>query len=208
MDFRGFLLVAVLFAFALSGTVQCTDLQINHAVSAGDFEMVKALINAGHPVDALGESGLSPLHDAAVLGSAEIARVLIDAGAEVDGLNVSGRTPLHLAAGSGHLDVVLLLASFGADLRIADGSGFSASQLARQSGHKKIAEVLDVLSGSDADVDHTESDPEDSDSSEWIERVQEMMASSEGELSDEQLGEFREAYGYGDDVSDEEVTVD
>lgn len=69
---------------------------------AGDGGIVRALVAAGADVNAVGATGVTPLHVAASRGNAELVRFLRAAGASVTATLDDGRTPAQLAAAHGH----------------------------------------------------------------------------------------------------------
>ena len=198
--------LGILFlVFLIHGLVWSSNVpDLIKEVRAGNLEQVKEILAAEKDANATDAEGNSSLHVAASLGFTDIARVLIDAGADVNAQNTQGRTPIHLASGAGHLNIVLLLGASGADVNLVDNAGSRPMLLALEGRHLKIAEVLSAL---DEGVDPQNIDvgSDDLAEAEWYELVSQMMASGDGELTDEQMAEFRKRYGYGDDVSDADV---
>lgn len=68
--------------------------------------------------DVLDDSGMSPLHWAALRGHVDCASALIRAGADVDILNNGLNSPLLLAGAKGHDAVLRLLLEMGADVKL------------------------------------------------------------------------------------------
>ncbi|XP_049944405.1 ankyrin repeat domain-containing protein 65-like [Schistocerca serialis cubense] len=84
------------------------------AASQGQTGQVRALLDAGSPVNATDASGDTALHEAVVNGHEETVKCLIDAGAGVNVRDSDGMTPLHWAAcrgGEQHIVRMLLAAS-------------------------------------------------------------------------------------------------
>ncbi|XP_046983213.1 ankyrin repeat domain-containing protein 65-like [Schistocerca americana] len=84
------------------------------AASQGQTGQVRALLDAGSPVNATHASGDTALHEAVVNGHEETVKCLIDAGADVNVRDSDGMTPLHWAAcrgGEQHILWMLLAAS-------------------------------------------------------------------------------------------------
>ena len=127
------------------------------AVSKGQQDVVRTLIQAGADVDAgvqKGDSklptGTTPLIMAAQGGHEGIARLLIDAGADVNYVmpestsSVSGISALIFAANQGSESLVRLLIDAGADVnyKVPGRRGTTALKVARGRGHKDTAKLL------------------------------------------------------------------
>src|SRR5690606_21616571 len=95
----------------------------------------KALINA---VD---ETGNSPLHMAVIALSVPIAKILIERGADPKLVNKEGKAPLHLAIKTDELDLVRLLLQV-ADSNQQDAEGNTALHLAAQEDNLDIVKLL------------------------------------------------------------------
>jgi ankyrin repeat protein len=77
------------------------------ATRAGNTDMVKALVSSpGADVNAVDESGNTPLLEAARFGHEDICRTLIAAGASLKSKDRDGKTALMLAVQNNHDDVV------------------------------------------------------------------------------------------------------
>src|SRR5260370_1268830 len=102
------ILLAALSAFA------ATNDDLHNAVRAGDLERVRVLLKQGVPsnaVDSPGataqhgadfkarnpDTGMTPLHEAAVKGQAEVVKALLAAGADLSVRDASGATALEEA---------------------------------------------------------------------------------------------------------------
>ena len=77
-------------------------------------EIAKLLVEHGAMVNAVGEFGETPLHQAAAWDNADIAEYLISIGANVNAEIISGKTPLSLAVEYGFEDVAQVLRTHGA----------------------------------------------------------------------------------------------
>jgi ankyrin repeat protein len=86
----------------------------------GDLELVRKHISRakGKSLDVNDESGMNPLHWAALNGHQETVAVLIESGAEVDALNSGLNTPLLIASAFGHRDVIFCLLDHSSDVYI------------------------------------------------------------------------------------------
>ena len=126
-----------------------------HAAAAGDELLVKALLDRGAPVNALGPDVAgdlsylalqmsTPLQEAAENGHAEVVTLLIAHGAWLDAQCCDSDTPLGLAARNGHLGVAKLLLRAGAD-PLRSGSNGTPLQLARAAGHTEIVKLLESV---------------------------------------------------------------
>ncbi|MGD9539154.1 MAG: ankyrin repeat domain-containing protein [Alphaproteobacteria bacterium] len=116
------------------------------AVKAGDLAQVRALIEAGAPVDALDWAGWTALNWAALLLETEIAAYLLDEGADIEHQAPGGRSagrPLTLAAKKhGGAPMVTLLLERGAAVDGTDPIGRTALMRAAVHGWLDIVEVL------------------------------------------------------------------
>jgi hypothetical protein len=122
------------------------------AVQRGDRDYVRALLDAGAPVDVHFKDGMCALGaaiDGAAGGNNEFARIvllLVSRGADVNRRLPDGRTPLFAAAESGELRVVNALLERGArvnDLILDD----TALDAAEQNSHQPAARVLHAHGG-------------------------------------------------------------
>lgn len=85
------------------------------ATIEGNTDMVRSLVSSpGADVNAINESGNTPLLEAARYGHEDICRVLIAAGADVKAKDKDGKTALMLAVQNNHDDVVRVLKQAGA----------------------------------------------------------------------------------------------
>ena len=89
------------------------------AAHLGHVEVVRALIEAGAPLDHVNNLGWTALIESIVLGDGgprhtETLRLLVEAGADVNRADRAGATPLALARGRGHTAMVALLEKAGA----------------------------------------------------------------------------------------------
>lgn len=109
------------------------------AVRKGDLEGVRALLDAGVPVDAKFRYDRTALSFAADRGQAEITRLLLERGADVNAKDTFyGATPLVWAAGNQHVEVVRILLARG-----ASGVGGVLDRAVE----KQNAELVDVALG-------------------------------------------------------------
>jgi ankyrin repeat protein len=109
-------------------------------------DSVRALLDAGAPVDGADDDGITPLSWAAIANRVEIARLLIQRGADVNHLDKKGMTPLLYAASIdfGDSSMIELLLRSGANPRARNKGGITALDLARQYGHTHLVASLQV----------------------------------------------------------------
>ncbi len=128
------------------------------AVTKGNAELVRALLEKGFPIDGewdgvvRGDGGQSLLHLAARGGSAEIVDLLLAAGADIGGKNERGATPLHEATGG----AVGALLTAGADPNARDQIGMTPlMDLSGSNGGAKAK----ALAAAGADVNAVSGEP-------------------------------------------------
>ena len=92
------------------------------AVTRGDVEGVREMLDAGAPVDARDRHGPTALMIAAHHGHGAIVEALVSRGADLDVTAKFGLSALMLAIVAGHGAIARLLARAGADLSLR-GSG-------------------------------------------------------------------------------------
>ena len=84
-------------------------LQALHSAVTGSMDSVKALVEAGAPVNAKQDKGWTPLHEAVNRGDIEMTRYLLAHGADPKLQNDEGKSAIGLAADKGNADVLKLL---------------------------------------------------------------------------------------------------
>jgi hypothetical protein len=101
---------------------------LHDAISRGDVDKVRSLIDQGLGVDEPDRFGQRPMFIAARDGQAAVAKLLLERGADVDAAALvrEGRRPLYYSAEYGHLDVVRLLIARGAVIDAVDNYGQTA----------------------------------------------------------------------------------
>ncbi|XP_045464738.1 tonsoku-like protein isoform X2 [Harmonia axyridis] len=93
------------------------ETQLHTACISGKTNVVRHLLDQGHPVNIRDNGGWLPLHDACISGHYDVVELLLDKGASVNdrgGTHCNGTTPLHDAAVNGHLEIMELLLDRGA----------------------------------------------------------------------------------------------
>jgi outer membrane protein assembly factor BamB len=142
-------LAAVVASFTAAAAVR-TDQgeELRDAARAGDVDRVRALLDAGAPVDAPGRHGVTPLLLAATKGHLDAVRLLVERGAAVNARESFFRsTPLEMALSGGHRDVALLLLARGArdgPLALEEAVDRSDVELARAALATGRVEPLDL----------------------------------------------------------------
>jgi len=112
------------------------------AVSVGQEEVAKYLLNQDADVSVKIEKGRTILHQASRAGLVEIVKSLIDKGAEVDAKCEVGATALQYAALSGREAVVKLLIANGASINFTAKDGTHPLGDAARSGHENVVKLL------------------------------------------------------------------
>ena len=139
---------------------------LHSAVWKRDAMAVAAFVLQGADVDALDQTGQTPLHAAALRGYDDVARVLIAGGADVQARGNGGQTPLHntlldlgcwdhppLVDHGGRLRVAELLVESGADVNVVDREGWTPLHVAASQGWRGGGHVGLLLSkGADIDA--------------------------------------------------------
>jgi hypothetical protein len=104
------------------------------AIARDDRAAARAQLDAGVPVDVLGNDGLAPLHWAVVGPDFGAAEFLLSHGSPVDARSAEGATPLMNAVQAKRPDSVDFLLDRGADVNAADARGFTALHRAAERG--------------------------------------------------------------------------
>ncbi len=119
---------------------------LHAAVTAGNVEEVRYLLDVGAPLEFHDEYGRTPLHVAAADPDATaILVLLLDAGADREARAKDGKTPLLLAAAAGAVANLDALRSAGADVTATDAQGSGALHLAAGEGRAAMIRHLVAL---------------------------------------------------------------
>ena len=113
--------------------------------------VLDSLIRNGEDVNAKGDNGSTPLHQASLKGNLEMVKLLIEHGADMNVKNNYGKTPLHWASFKGHLEITQLLIKHGADLNAKDNNGWTPLHAAANRGNLKMAQLL-IEKGADVNA--------------------------------------------------------
>jgi len=104
--------------------------QLISAVTKGDANRVKGLLDYGIDCNHKDPLGYSALMRAVISGNTDIISVLLEHGADVNAFDNEGWTPLMFASGRSNEAVVLLLLERGADVNAKSDFGLTALKLA------------------------------------------------------------------------------
>lgn len=115
---------------------------LSAAAYLGLTRIVHHLIDIGHNIDAVDNTGATALIRAAQEGHTETVRILVAAGADINRADVGGTTALIEAATSGHKETVSALLQCNPNVEARTVHGKSALYHAVSSGHKLIVELL------------------------------------------------------------------
>lgn len=120
---------------------------LHRAASAGDMEAMRALLDAGFPINAFNDLGHTPLHCAAMRGHIEAVRYLIKAGADINAHDEEkiGETPLGEVAANCSFAMAMALVDAGADPTIPGfmcNTALDRSSSRRRGEGKKVHKFL------------------------------------------------------------------
>ncbi|ELS01711.1 ankyrin repeat-containing protein [Xenococcus sp. PCC 7305] len=116
------------------------------------YDIAEILIANGANINALDNSGETPLHKASVKGHLDIFKLLIKNEANVNAVNINNQTPLFEASRCHQFLVVDLLLSHNATVNITDNQGWTPLLRAFQkSGGDRTVKAL-VLRGANVNV--------------------------------------------------------
>lgn len=93
-------------------------------------------------INAIGDSGMTPLHQAVVDGNEEAVRLLVSNGCDVNRQDADSWTPLHTACACGHTNISRYLLENGADPRTLTADGERAMDLIEPGDMSTISVVL------------------------------------------------------------------
>ncbi|KAI1053810.1 hypothetical protein LB507_007482 [Fusarium sp. FIESC RH6] len=100
------------------------------------------LINNGAELDAVDESGGTPLFLALEWGNIEIAKALLSRGVSVTLPDKSGQTPLHIVAEQGNVDLARQILDRGADICAQARDGWTPLLYASKEGHCDVVKLF------------------------------------------------------------------
>ena len=126
---------------ASSGNYQ-QHMDLYDAVSSGNLDLVRTLINTGANVNAQGRMGYTILQNAFMMSNAEIIKVLINAGADVNDYSRDSFSPLKMAVATNRADIVKMLIDAGAHINEKDSNGYTPLDLAIRRKFTDIEKIL------------------------------------------------------------------
>ena len=109
----------------------------------GKTEDLKAMLQAGMPVNLSDHKGNSLIMLASYNGNLETTQMLVSMGAMVDKKNDRGQTPLAGVCFKGYLDIVKVLVKAGANIYENNGMGTTPIMFASMFGNSEIVKFLD-----------------------------------------------------------------
>jgi len=115
---------------------------LSMAVSSGQYEIVKYLIEHGANLNIANCRGESALHQAAALGFGEITRLIVEEGAYMDMEDECGETPLHFAVREERVEMVDYLLAVGANPDHLNQDEESPEDLAQMVGSPAMKNVF------------------------------------------------------------------
>ncbi|GKS78983.1 hypothetical protein wHma_09900 [Wolbachia pipientis] len=138
---------------------------LHYAVSAGQYDMVRFLVNQGASILAKDNNVKTPLRIVNELGNTEVANFLrakldkylfsaierkdirkvsdfLDGGANIEAKGINNQTPLCVASCKGNLYVLKLLLSRNTKVNVQDDSRKTPLHYAAREGHSDVAELL------------------------------------------------------------------
>ena len=108
----------------------------------GKTEDLKAMLQAGMPVNLSDHKGNSLIMLASYNGNFETTVMLVDFGAEVDKKNDRGQTPLAGVCFKGYIEIVKVLVKAGANIYENNGMGTTPIMFASMFGNYEIVKYL------------------------------------------------------------------
>ena len=116
--------------------------ELIEAAKAGNYEIVKTLIEKGADVNAKDELEITALMWASAWGRTEVAKLLIKNNADVNAKDSNGWTALMKASVNNNFETSELLLEKGADVNARDNYGKTALDRAREFGQLIVAGLL------------------------------------------------------------------
>lgn len=125
---------------------------LHAAISGGQLEAVKLLLDLGSDPYFPDQVGDMALHKAVAHGQLGIVQALIDNEVYVDAPNLTHERPIHVASARGYDDMVKLLLDCGAEIDWVDQYDATALHKAVENDHLSVAKML-LQRGAEIDAD-------------------------------------------------------
>ncbi|KAG8438198.1 hypothetical protein GDO86_008765 [Hymenochirus boettgeri] len=122
------------------------------ACSAGDRDEVRALLDAGAPINGTNVDGLTALHQACIDENMEMVQFLVENGSHVNQPDNEGWTPLHAAASCGFVNIAQYLISKGANVAAVNSEGELPLDVSHESAMEKLLKSEIKKQGVDLDA--------------------------------------------------------
>ena len=118
------------------------NISLFQAVEEGDYGAVQDHILTGTSVNAVNQTGHTPLYVAITNRKPDIVKLLLSSGASVNAENKGQLTPLYVAAGEGNLELVQELLNKGARADEVYINGATALQAAANTNNADLVKLL------------------------------------------------------------------
>ncbi|KAF4758737.1 hypothetical protein FOZ63_013252, partial [Perkinsus olseni] len=115
---------------------------LHAAVSGGNAEVIRLLVERRAEIDKPDRSGFTPLYVALTRNRLACVKLLLELGASIEFRNQDGATALHVAASLGREEIAQLLIDEGADVNAKNNVGNTPAMAAAMAGRSKILELL------------------------------------------------------------------
>ncbi|KAF3931442.1 Ankyrin-3 [Dactylella cylindrospora] len=128
---------------------------LHYAAALPDAKYARFLLERNAPVDALDNSGSTPLHWLATQRkpSFEVASLLLDHGADVNALNKRRNTPLALACKQGSPSLIKTLVTAGASIKMENSDGLLVQHIAASHHDSSCLATLLEVGGAELPID-------------------------------------------------------
>jgi ankyrin repeat protein len=140
----------------LRNTIDGGQTPLHGAVRRNAVEVVQALLDGGADVEALTDSGQTPLiylmSEGYRVGLTQVAVLLLDGGADPDRQDEAGNSALHYAAGRGINEAIPLLIERGASVDLENNQGQTARDVAANDNITEMLREAGAVEGSQAET--------------------------------------------------------
>lgn len=115
---------------------------IHYAATAGVYETLELLLDAGANPEVHDFDGDGPLHTAASHNHPQLIRLLVSRGVSVNSRNSKTETVAHIAASFGYREVIETVRKLGADFLCLDSDGCNPLHISSAKGHLEVTKLL------------------------------------------------------------------